>query len=120
MKLHEKIKHLRKEQGWSQGEMSEKLGIHGGHVSRLENGKYQPSVEVLKKLANVFEVSVDYLLNESEELEEIQIEDQTLAEKFRLLNALDGKDKEMIIHMINAILTKRKMVDVLSQELEIH
>ena len=51
MKLHEKIKYLRKKRKLSQGELAEKMGIHGGHISRLERGNYNPSLKFLKKIA---------------------------------------------------------------------
>ena len=72
---------------------------------------------MLKKLAEVFEVSVDHLVSEGENLEEVRIEDKNLSDRIRLLNTIDGKDKETIIHLIDTILTKRKMVDLLSKEL---
>jgi transcriptional regulator with XRE-family HTH domain len=40
---------MRKKKGLSQSELDEKVGINTAHLSRLENGRYQPSVEVLKK-----------------------------------------------------------------------
>lgn len=36
MKLHEKIKKLLIEKGWSQNELSDKIGIHTTHFNRLE------------------------------------------------------------------------------------
>ena len=121
MKLHEKIKQLRKKHSWSQADLGKKLGIHGGHISRLENGKFHPSLEILKRLAQTFGVTVDYLVIESvienEELQEVKIQDESLGDRIRLLNTIDGKDKETIIHIIDTILTKRKMVELISKEL---
>lgn len=119
MKLHEKIKLLRQKQGWSQAELGKHLGIHGGHISRLENGKFQPSLDLLRKLSEVFKVSADYLLSEDDEYGEVHIQDQALAQRIELLNTIDGKDKETILHMIDTILTKRKMVELLSKELSV-
>ncbi|MCP4129860.1 MAG: helix-turn-helix transcriptional regulator, partial [bacterium] len=64
MKLNEKIRVLRKEKGLSQEKLGELIGIHLTNVNRLEKGHSAPSIEVFKKLAAVFEVSADFLLND--------------------------------------------------------
>lgn len=61
MALHDNIKRLRKQKGWSQTELAEQIGSHPSHVNRIETGKYKPSVDVLVKLADVFDVSLDAL-----------------------------------------------------------
>ena len=116
MSLGDKIKQLRKKRGLSQTELAEKIGIASAHLSRLETGKFQPSIDVLKKLSETLQVSADYLLS-AQELPslELKLEDQSLAERIRLLNSLDGKDKETIIHLIDAILTKKKMLNLLME-----
>lgn len=53
---------LRKEKGLTQKDLADKLGVTDKAVSRWETGKNYPDIEVLKKLANVMEVSVDDLL----------------------------------------------------------
>ena len=63
MSLQERVKELRKEHGWSQGELAERVGGDPAQISRYENGRITPSAEVVK-LAEVFDVSTDYLLVE--------------------------------------------------------
>ena len=64
MGFPEKIKMLRKEKKWSQDVLSRAINIHSKHISRYENGKTFPGPETLKKIANVFGVSTDYLMND--------------------------------------------------------
>ena len=117
MTLSDKIKKVRKKRGLSQGGLAEKIGINAAHLSRLENGRYQPSVEVLKKLADALHVSTDYLLsNTDDEVKEIKIKDQSLADRIKLLDSLDGKDKDSIIHIIDSILTKKRMLNLLTEK----
>ena len=52
MALHDNIKRLRKQKGWSQTELAKKIGSHLSHVNRTKIGKYKPSVDVLVKLAD--------------------------------------------------------------------
>ncbi len=114
MKVAEKIKKARKRKKLSQGELSKIIGITAAHVSRLETARYQPSIEVFKKISDALEVSADYLLSDSDEdPKEVRIENEALAERIRLLNTLDGKDREVILYMIDSILTKKKMLSLL-------
>lgn len=62
MKLGEKIKKLRKSKRFTQGELADKIGISSNHLSRLERGVFQPSIEVVKRLASGLDLHVDALL----------------------------------------------------------
>ena len=57
-----RIKLLRNKFGYSQEILSEKIGVSKGMIALYENEYRKPSLEVLIKLSNVFNVSVDYLL----------------------------------------------------------
>jgi len=46
---------LRIEKGLSQKELAEKIGIKQSAISRLENGDYNPSVELLSKIAEALD-----------------------------------------------------------------
>jgi transcriptional regulator with XRE-family HTH domain len=119
MKIQDKIKINRKNKGLSQKQLAEIVGINTSHLSRLENGRYKPSIEVLKKLAAALQVSADYLLSSTdEEAEEIKIQDQSFADKIRLLDSLDGKEKETVVNVIDAMLTKKKMLNLLTEKHE--
>ena len=64
MKLGEKIVKLRKERGLSQEALAEQIGTTRQAVSKWENDQGFPETEKLLQLSNVFEVSVDFLLND--------------------------------------------------------
>lgn len=55
------IKRLRKNKGLKQQELAEILGISQKSYSHWENGKTEPSFENLVKLADLLEVSLDWL-----------------------------------------------------------
>jgi transcriptional regulator with XRE-family HTH domain len=57
-----RLKELRKEKKLSQEDLGEVMNISGRTVSYFEAGERSPSPEILNKLADVFNVSVDYLL----------------------------------------------------------
>lgn len=61
--LGERINELRISNGWNQVELAHKLNITKQTVSNWENENIQPSVDMLIKIADLFGVSTDYLLN---------------------------------------------------------
>lgn len=60
--LNERIRELRGSRGISQIQLAGKLGVTKQSVSNWENDNILPSIEMLVKIANFFEVSTDYLL----------------------------------------------------------
>lgn len=78
--LNEQIRELRNIRGISQIQLASKLGVTKQSISNWENDNILPSIEMLVKIANFFEVSTDYLLGldnkrtlDVENLTEIQI-----------------------------------------------
>ncbi len=67
MGFGEKLFKLRKEKGLSQEALAEKLNTTRQAVSKWENGQGFPETEKLIMIGNVFEVSLDYLLKETAE-----------------------------------------------------
>ena len=66
MNFGEKLFKLRKEKGWSQEALAEKVNTTRQAISKWENGQGFPETEKLMMLGNIFEVSIDYLLKDNE------------------------------------------------------
>lgn len=66
MKLEEKLISLRKANGLSQFNLAEQLGVSRQAVSKWEAGASKPSTENLKTLAALYDVPLEYLLNEDD------------------------------------------------------
>lgn len=64
--LGEKIKKYREEKKMTQVEVAEVLGVKPATISKYEAGTLEPNIESLKKLAELFGISVDELLKEDE------------------------------------------------------
>lgn len=111
--LGEKIKTLRKQHRLSQGALAAKIGINPTHLGRLESGKYTPSVEVVRKLAEIFEVSFDCLLRDDAALTVESRPDQPLTQHIRLAESLDEADQRALMHIIDCMLTKQRMRQLL-------
>jgi transcriptional regulator with XRE-family HTH domain len=49
----EKLKQARKKFGWSQDDLGQKVGIHGRHVGKYENGRAMPNADTIIRIANM-------------------------------------------------------------------
>lgn len=83
MKLHEKIYTCRKKAGLSQEALAEKLGVSRQSVSKWETGESVPEISKLPILANIFNVTTDWLLSESDEYKPNNINTTNEDEKIR-------------------------------------
>lgn len=75
MDFAEKLKKERKDKGWSQEELAEKLFVSRQSVSKWENGQNYPSIEIIIKISDLFGVTIDELLRSDDELKEKVIND---------------------------------------------
>lgn len=62
MPISKKIKELRTRVGISQEALAKQLGLSVASVASYEIGRVTPSIDVLIKIADTFDVSVDYIL----------------------------------------------------------
>ena len=63
MNIGETIVALRKAQGLTQGNVAQALDVSIAAVSKWECGNASPDIELLPKIAALFDVSVDYLFS---------------------------------------------------------
>ena len=70
MKLGEKIAQLRKDKNMTQSELAEKMCITDKAVSKWERSLSSPDIRTIKKLAEVFDVSIEELMGEVAETTE--------------------------------------------------
>lgn len=66
MTFGEKIQKLRKEAGLSQEELSYQLGVSRQAVSKWERDNGYPETEKIVRISKLFQVSLDYLLNDED------------------------------------------------------
>lgn len=65
--MKHRVKELRSNMGWTQDQLSERLGVSRQTVISIENGRYNPSLELAYKIAKTFRCSIeDVFLFESE------------------------------------------------------
>ena len=67
MVIGQRLKALREEKNWSQGEIESRTGLLRCYVSRVENGHTVPSFETIEKFARALEVPLYQLFYDGEE-----------------------------------------------------
>ena len=65
MEFSKKLIQLRKEKGWTQAVAARNIDIQQSYLSKLENGRYIPSEEVIEKLCKAYKVPRAYLSSAS-------------------------------------------------------
>ncbi len=69
-KLSNRLVEFRNKKGWNQDELASKLDVSRQSISNWENGSSTPSIEFIKKLAALYEVSIDDLLDTDKPIED--------------------------------------------------
>ncbi|MFA6552753.1 MAG: helix-turn-helix transcriptional regulator [Candidatus Paceibacterota bacterium] len=62
-KLGENMRRIREEKKMSQGDICRALDFDRSHVSNIENGKQNPTLDTIEKIAKALGVTVSQLLN---------------------------------------------------------
>lgn len=91
----ERIKKLRIKNKYTQEQLAEKVGVTPTGVSYWESGKSIPNFDTLKKLSEIFNVSIDYLTgNEAEKNNNKDI-------LFRKIDKVDENQKELLMNILD-------------------
>lgn len=109
MSLQERVKQLRKEHGWSQGELAERVGGDPAQISRYENGRITPSADAVVKLAEVFDVSTDYLLVEDSPRRPFRGAEDALGDRLGTIGELSPEDLTLLLGFLDALVTKNRL-----------
>lgn len=111
--LAKRIKLLRKQKGLTQKQLADLLDISASTVAMYETGRREPDTQTLNKFAELFGVSVDYLLGrektDMERLEEnLARLDPRIQQAYRSLQSMDEEDLAMTLELIKVIESKKK------------
>ncbi|MDP9074387.1 MAG: helix-turn-helix domain-containing protein [Actinomycetota bacterium] len=109
MALADRVKQLRNEHSWSQGELAERIGADPAQISRYENGRITPSADALVRLAETFGVSCDYLLVNDAPRRPFRSPEDSLGDRLAGLGELGDHDRELVLSFIDALVTKTRL-----------
>jgi len=99
---------LRKKQKISQTELASQLGIHKNVLGRYERNEVLPSIEIARKIADILEVSLDYLTGK------VDIEmDKDTRNRILEVSKFEEEDRKHIFSVIDAFIAKRKIQSIM-------
>lgn len=116
MTLGDRIKQLRQQRGWSQAQLSKKLNVHQKQISGYERGIHSPSIELLVRMAELFNVSLDYIaFDNREEKNIIPIADRELMQAVQQIDQLSAEDRATIKAVLNTFIVKNRFQRLASE-----
>lgn len=99
MSLGDNMMLLRKKKGISQADLGKMIGTSGDVIGRYERGDISPSIEVVSKIADALEVSIDYLIGKTK----MEIDADTMR-RLEDIAALSQENKKFVLNMIDMAL----------------
>lgn len=95
---------LRKKRGFTQREAAEKLGCSIIAYGKYERCEREPSVDMLKKMSEVFDASVDYIIGNTDDLERLELPE----EEKELLRAARNSDERGVKDAVRILKGNKK------------
>lgn len=105
-----RITEVRKVKKLSQDDLAKKLEAHGAVIGRYERDEVKPSIEMAAAIAEALEVSLDYLVGNTDLLLE-----KNIVNKIVDIQKLDSVDKAHVFALLDAFLQSQKAKKVFAQ-----
>jgi transcriptional regulator with XRE-family HTH domain len=103
--LGKRIQELRKHGSLTQQELAKKINISHPQIVRYETKDVQPPADVLKRMADVFGVSIDYLVSgDTNEKAQQTLKDAELIKQFQKIDQMPEDEKNTIIKVVAALI----------------
>jgi transcriptional regulator with XRE-family HTH domain len=107
--LPERIRALRTENGWSQGQLAERIDAEQAQVSRYESGRAVPSLATVVRLAEAFGVCTDYLLVDDAPRRPFRSAEDALGDQLATIAELSDDDRAMLLSFLDALVTRTRL-----------
>ncbi len=104
---------LRKERGWTQSEIAERIGISVGQVKKYEKGDSAPTLHILAKIALAFDVSADVLVFDDSGGIAAQKLDTALLRRFERVIELPERERDAVLVLIDSVIAKQAIREVI-------
>jgi len=98
------ISDLRDQRSWSQSDLANKSGVSRVMIGKYEREEAVPSIEVARKIAQAFQVSLDYLAGEGVNASF----DKKTVERMQEIESLSPAIKEKLFFFIDTVLRDTK------------
>lgn len=104
LNIGEKIISLRKQANLSQSELAEKINVSRTIIGNYERNTNTPSIEVLLKIAKVFDVTVDFLIGEGS----FSSYDKEIVKRIEDIEQMDTQTKEHLFFLVDNVIQNFK------------
>ena len=112
MAFSERVAQLRKQHGWTQQELAERVGVKVLQIRRYENGSSQPTLEVIKRLVVALNVTADELIFEAGE----RGPSEDLRLQFEALSQFDPEDRQVAKAVLESLILKHQAKQSLQRQ----
>lgn len=103
LSLGERIQELRKQKNITQQKLAEMISVSKSMINRYENKGVQPPADILNKLADVLQTSVDFLINgNTDEKAKISLKNVELLQRFKEVEAMPDREQSVLLEIISA------------------
>jgi len=109
MPIGERMKTLRKQAGWSQGELAERVGTDARQISRYENGRITPGLDVLARIAQALDVSLDHLVFDDIPRRPLHANENALGDRLAAIAELSDDELAVLRSVIDGLLAKSRL-----------
>jgi transcriptional regulator with XRE-family HTH domain len=107
---------LRKEHNLTQKELAKSIGVHFSHISRYERSISLPSIDVVKKIAQVFNISTDSLLLDDDQAGlATTISDPELLSLFEAVSQMPEPEKAALKIVLGSMVVKHQIAQLLNE-----
>ncbi len=108
MSIANKIKDLRTSKHLKQEDLAKKIGVSRLMLGRYERGEAIPSAETLQKIAQVLEVSTDYLLSSDEKNEDSPgFGDKALQKYLTEIDKMSDEERSHVKFILDAVVKNK-------------
>jgi transcriptional regulator with XRE-family HTH domain len=105
-----RLTEVRKLKKLSQDDLAQKLDAHGAVIGRYERDEVKPSIEMAAAIAEALEVSLDYLVGNTDLLLE-----KNIVSKILDIQKLNTEDRAHVFALLDAFLQSNKAKKVFAQ-----
>ena len=109
MALGERIRQLRKEAGWSQAELAERVGTDSQRISRYENGRITPSLDAIVRIAEALNVSIDHLLVDNVPRRPLHTVEHALGDRLAVIAELGDDELATLNNVIDGLVARTRL-----------
>ena len=105
-----KLKEAREAKGLSQSELGRLLETNHSIIGKYERDEVKPTIDAVKRLANVLDTSVGFLVDESGDSDIFK--DNKMVKRLKDISSFSDSDKDYILYTLDALINNVKLKNI--------